>query len=113
LGSRPNHLVHNAESHEIGGNQLAVPVVAVKSIVEPVSDSAGATPRLKQTLGPIELVLLGVGAIVGVGIFVLTGQAAATYAGPGVVISFLLAGVASATLAPRWANLSVGSSAGT
>ena len=54
---------------------------------------------LKRTLGPIELILLGVGAIVGVGIFVLTGQAAATYAGPGVVISFGLAGLASACAA--------------
>ena len=47
---------------------------------------------LKQTLGPIQLIALGIGAIIGAGIFVLTGHAAAGYAGPGVVISFAIAG---------------------
>ena len=47
---------------------------------------------LKRALGPIHLVALGIGAIIGAGIFVLTGQAAATYAGPGVVASFAIAG---------------------
>jgi APA family basic amino acid/polyamine antiporter len=47
---------------------------------------------LKRTLGPIQLIALGIGAIIGAGIFVLTGQAAATYAGPGVVWSFAIAG---------------------
>jgi APA family basic amino acid/polyamine antiporter len=47
---------------------------------------------LKQTLGPIQLIALGIGAIIGAGIFVLTGHAAASYAGSGVVISFAIAG---------------------
>jgi APA family basic amino acid/polyamine antiporter len=47
---------------------------------------------LKQTLGPIHLIALGIGAIIGAGIFVLTGHAAASYAGSGVVISFAIAG---------------------
>jgi APA family basic amino acid/polyamine antiporter len=47
---------------------------------------------LKRTLGPIHLIALGIGAIIGAGIFVITGHAAATYAGPGVVISFAIAG---------------------
>jgi APA family basic amino acid/polyamine antiporter len=47
---------------------------------------------LKRTLGPIQLIALGIGAIIGAGIFVLTGHAAASYAGPGVVISFAIAG---------------------
>jgi basic amino acid/polyamine antiporter, APA family len=38
---------------------------------------------LKRTLGPFSITLLGIGAIVGIGIFVLTGVAAAKYAGPG------------------------------
>ncbi len=78
---------------------LAVPWVDVKPIPDALSATVDASTRLKRTLGPIELVLLGVGAIVGVGIFVLTGQAAATYAGPGIVISFVLAGLASACAA--------------
>jgi APA family basic amino acid/polyamine antiporter len=47
---------------------------------------------LNPTLGQIHLIALGIGAIIGAGIFVITGHAAATYAGPGVVISFAIAG---------------------
>jgi APA family basic amino acid/polyamine antiporter len=47
---------------------------------------------LKRALGPIHLIALGIGAIIGAGIFVLTGQAAAIYAGPGVMWSFAVAG---------------------
>src|SRR5271167_1952640 len=51
---------------------------------------------LKRALGPINLTALGIGAIVGAGIFVLTGHAAAEYAGPAIVLSFILAGLACA-----------------
>ncbi|MGH9568248.1 MAG: amino acid permease, partial [Candidatus Angelobacter sp.] len=51
---------------------------------------------LKRALGPLNLVSLGIGAIIGAGIFVLTGQAAADNAGPAIVLSFCLAGVACA-----------------
>ncbi|HYC04956.1 MAG TPA: amino acid permease [Azospirillaceae bacterium] len=51
---------------------------------------------LARSLGPFQLVLLGVGVIIGAGIFVITGSAAANYAGPGVVLSFLLAALACA-----------------
>jgi APA family basic amino acid/polyamine antiporter len=51
---------------------------------------------LKRALGSINLVTLGIGAIIGAGIFVLTGQAAANYAGPAIVYSFILAGLACA-----------------
>jgi APA family basic amino acid/polyamine antiporter len=50
---------------------------------------------LKRVLGPAQLILLGVGAIIGTGIFVLTGQAAAANAGPAIVLSMLLAGLTS------------------
>src|SRR5512136_510655 len=50
---------------------------------------------LKRALGPVNLTALGVGAIVGTGIFVLTGTVAAQNAGPAVVLSFVLAGLAS------------------
>src|SRR5215510_5101870 len=49
---------------------------------------------LKRALGPLNLTTLGIGAVIGAGIFVLTGQAAAKYAGPAIVYSFVLAGVA-------------------
>ncbi|MFI5116575.1 MAG: amino acid permease [Terriglobales bacterium] len=47
---------------------------------------------LKRALGPVNLITLGIGAIIGAGIFVLTGSAAAQYAGPAIVLSFILAG---------------------
>jgi len=51
---------------------------------------------LKRALGPLNLITLGIGAIIGAGIFVLTGSAAAQYAGPAIVLSFILAGIACA-----------------
>ena len=54
---------------------------------------------LKKTLGLSALTLLGVGAVIGTGIFVLTGQAAGQHAGPAVVISMVLAGIVSALAA--------------
>ena len=66
--------------------------------IEQLKAEAAATGEhaLKRVLGPINLVTLGIGAIIGTGIFVLTGQAAAQYAGPAIVLSMILAGVASA-----------------
>src|SRR5258707_15007109 len=51
------------------------------------------THELHRTLGPWQLISLGIGAIIGAGIFVITGHAAAAYAGPGVVFSFMIAGL--------------------
>jgi APA family basic amino acid/polyamine antiporter len=71
-------------------------IFATKSI-EQLRAEAGKTGEhsLKRVLGPTNLVTLGVGAIIGTGIFVLTGQAAAQYAGPGIVMAMVLAGIAS------------------
>src|ERR1700751_787947 len=51
--------------------------------------------RLKRALGATNLTMLGIGAIIGTGIFVLTGTVAAQNAGPAVLLSFVLAGIAS------------------
>ncbi len=56
---------------------------------------AAADAGLRRALGAVNLVLLGIGAIIGTGIFVLTGTVAAQNAGPSVVLSFFVAGVAS------------------
>jgi APA family basic amino acid/polyamine antiporter len=61
---------------------------------------------LKKCLGAFDLTLLGIGAIIGTGIFVLTGVAAATQAGPAVVLSFIVAGVACTFAALAYAELS-------
>ncbi|HUC86527.1 MAG TPA: amino acid permease [Candidatus Acidoferrales bacterium] len=57
---------------------------------------AQADQSLKRALGAINLTALGIGAIIGAGIFVLTGHAAAEFAGPGIVYSFMLSGLACA-----------------
>jgi basic amino acid/polyamine antiporter, APA family len=67
---------------------------STKSITQLMTESeGGGGPTLKRTLTGSNLVLLGIGAIIGAGIFVLTGSAAAQYAGPGIVISFVIAGL--------------------
>src|SRR5438876_1218822 len=59
---------------------------------------------LKRTLGPISITAMGIGAIVGTGIFVLTGVAAARYAGPGLILSFVLAAIVSGLAALCYAE---------
>lgn len=54
------------------------------------ADSSG----LHRTLGPVQLVLIGIGIVIGAGVYVMTGMAAANYAGPAVVLSFAIAGFA-------------------
>ncbi|MGI8771904.1 MAG: amino acid permease, partial [Acidobacteriaceae bacterium] len=51
---------------------------------------------LRRSLGPVNLITLGIGAIIGTGIFVLVGPAAAKYAGPAVALSFIVAGITCA-----------------
>lgn len=61
---------------------------------EPVEGSLQGESTLKRSLTGRQLVLLGIGAVIGAGIFVLTGHAAAAHAGPAIVLSFVLAGIA-------------------
>jgi APA family basic amino acid/polyamine antiporter len=60
------------------------------------ADASDDHGTLKRALGPVSLVALGIGAVIGAGIFVLTGSTAANYAGPAVVLSFVLAGLGCA-----------------
>ncbi|MGB6720894.1 MAG: amino acid permease [Terracidiphilus sp.] len=67
---------------------------ATKPIATIMAEAQGGGEHtLKRALGPINLVTLGIGAIIGAGIFVLTGTAAAQFAGPAIVISYIIAGV--------------------
>ncbi|MDF3022943.1 MAG: yfnA, partial [Alphaproteobacteria bacterium] len=63
-------------------------------------------PALNRVLSAWDLTLLGIGAIIGTGIFVLTGVAAATQSGPAVVLSFVVSGIACAFAALAYAELS-------
>ena len=79
---------------------MANPLFQTKSVSDLQGHAEGHTgPVLKRTLGPLQLTMLGIGAIIGTGIFVLTGTAAAggashVGAGPAIVISFLVVAVA-------------------
>jgi APA family basic amino acid/polyamine antiporter len=71
-------------------------IFATKSIEQIKTEQLGqGEGGLKRVLGPTQLIMLGVGAIIGTGIFVLTGQAAAANAGPAIVLSMILAGLTS------------------
>jgi APA family basic amino acid/polyamine antiporter len=74
--------------------------------IESILRQAGKEDRhsLKRTLGPWSITAMGIGAIVGTGIFVLTGVAAAKYAGPGLIISFVVAGIVSGLAAICYAE---------
>ncbi|MBY0421229.1 MAG: amino acid permease, partial [Parvularculaceae bacterium] len=61
--------------------------------------------ELKRTLGPLNLVFLGIGCIIGAGIFVRTGSAAALHAGPAVMLSFVVAGLVCAFAGLCYAEL--------
>lgn len=66
----------------------------IKSVTSLQAEASGEHP-LKRALGPLHLIFLGVGCAIGTGIFVLTGTVAAQNAGPGIILSFVLAGTAS------------------
>ncbi|MGH7581608.1 MAG: amino acid permease [Gemmatimonadales bacterium] len=65
------------------------------SVLRAEAESTGEH-SLRRTLGPLNLTALGIGAIIGAGIFVLTGQAAALYAGPAVPLSMIIVGISCA-----------------
>lgn len=67
-----------------------------KSIQSLLQNSEESKYKLKRTLGPISLIMLGIGCIVGAGLFSITGIAAAQHAGPAIVISFLIAALGCA-----------------
>ena len=70
-------------------------LTATKSIEQLTAEaSASGHHSLKRVLGPGQLIMLGIGDIIGAGIFVLAGLAAAQYGGPAIVLSFILAAIA-------------------
>ena len=74
-----------------------------KSVAQIQSEFAHS--ELKRSLGALNLILLGIGCIIGTGIFVLTGRAAAQYAGPAIMISFVITGLLCAFVALCYAEL--------
>lgn len=89
----------NAQNPGLLGRMLAR-----KSVAQVQRESE--TSQLKRSLGPWNLVFLGIGCIIGAGIFVRTGNAAALHAGPAVLVSFLVAGAVCALAGLCYAELS-------
>jgi APA family basic amino acid/polyamine antiporter len=68
----------------------------VKPLSTLLNEATAESPHsLKRSLGPVSLIAMGIGAIIGTGIFVLTGVASAKFAGPSLTISFIIAGLVS------------------
>src|SRR3954452_602506 len=79
---------------------------ATKSLETLHKEMAEDEGRLRRVLGPVGLTSLGIGAIIGAGIFVMTGRVAAEDAGPAIVVSYIVAGVACALAAFCYAEFS-------
>ena len=75
-----------------------------KTIKSLLDEAAGSEHGLKRSLGAVTLTAMGIGAIIGAGIFVLTGPAAAEYAGPGILLSFVFAAIICALAALCYAE---------
>lgn len=77
-------------------------------IRKPLADVRAESERhgLVRALGPLQLVMVGIGCIIGAGVYVMTGTAASNYAGPAVILSFALAGIACGFTALCYAELS-------
>ena len=82
------------------------PLFSRKSIHRILKEPEGSGPRLKRVLGPVNLVSLGIGVVIGAGIFVLTGQASAAYAGPAIVLSFIISAIGCALAGLCYAEFS-------
>jgi basic amino acid/polyamine antiporter, APA family len=75
---------------------MSLNLLAKKDLNSLLRETEGEQGGLRRALGPFNLITLGIGAIIGTGIFVLTGPVAATTAGPAIVLSFIVAGIACA-----------------
>ncbi len=82
---------------------MAISIFRRKSVAQIQAEHESS--ELKRSLGAINLILLGIGCIIGTGIFVLTGRAAAQFAGPGIMISFIITGTLCAFVALCYAEL--------
>ncbi len=80
-------------------------LLQTKTIEQSIRDTEEPEHRLRKELSALDLIVFGVGVIIGAGIFILTGRAAASNAGPAVSLSFVIAGVACALAALCYAEL--------
>jgi APA family basic amino acid/polyamine antiporter len=67
--------------------------------------ASGKSSSLVKSLGALDLIMIGIGAIVGTGVFVLSGQIAANYSGPAIMVSFMIAGITCIFVALAYSEL--------
>ena len=79
-------------------------VLRTKTVEQAVQDTEDPERGLQRSLGPVQLTAIGIGVIIGTGIFVLTGEAAGTLAGPAITLSFVAAGIVCALAALCYAE---------
>jgi basic amino acid/polyamine antiporter, APA family len=79
-------------------------IMRTKSIERSIRDTEDPEFQLRKALGPLDLTLFGIGVIIGTGLFVLTGEAAASYAGPAVALSYVVGGIVCALAALCYAE---------
>src|ERR687889_677808 len=79
-------------------------IMRTKTVEQSIRDTEDPEFQLRKALGPVDLTLFGIGVIIGTGLFVLTGEAAAGYAGPAVALSYVVGGIACALAALCYAE---------
>src|ERR671939_1455280 len=79
-------------------------IMRTKSVEQSIRDTEEPEFQLRKALGPIDLTVFGIGVIIGTGLFVLTGVAAANFAGPAISLSYVLSGIACALAALCYAE---------
>src|ERR671913_57811 len=79
-------------------------IMRTKSVEQSIRDTEEPEFQLRKALGPLDLTLFGIGVIIGTGLFVLTGEAAAGYAGPAVALSYVVGGIVCALAALCYAE---------
>src|SRR5215831_5163668 len=86
--------INSAPANQTLISRMSLNLFRRKSVTD-LQAEALTDQSLKRALGPLNLTMLGIGAIIGTGIFVLAGKAAAVHSGPAIVLSFIAAGTAS------------------
>lgn len=102
---KPKRIRPSARPSRAGQPTEGYARLLLKKPVAELVEQGTQKSEFKRTLGPISLTLLGLGAIIGTGIFVLTGIAARDFAGPAIIISYLIAGTVAALAALAYAEL--------
>ena len=93
------------ENERIGGTLSVIKQLTARKSVAAINQEIECSPRLNRVLGPVTLTSVGLGAMIGTGIFVLTGTVAAQHTGPAITIAFLVAAIGCGLAALCYAEL--------